>query len=106
EALRHYMDWTGSREPVLSDLNGAIAAYPFAEGMGRVIHSAVAAGPDLQIPRIFRVPYKPLLQSPAKEFELTHQYVRSIFLNIAMFAPVGYFFCAYWMPTKSSRRAV
>jgi hypothetical protein len=102
EALRHYIDWTGANP----DLNGAVALYDFAEGTGRKIHNAVIAGPDLQIPRIFRVPNKPLLESPVKEFAVTRRYVRSVLLNIAMFVPLGYLLCAYWMFTQGSRKAV
>jgi VanZ family protein len=106
EALHHYINWTGASEAEPPDVNGALALYDFGEGKGRSIHNAIIGGPDLQIPRIFRVPYKPLLESPLKELEMTGRYVRSVLLNIALFVPLGCLFCAYWMLTQGSRQAV
>lgn len=106
EVLRDYVNWTSAGEPDFSDLNGVIAYYAFVEGSGRKVHNAVIAGPDLGIPRIFRVPYKPILENPIQEFKLSESYVRSLLVNIAMFVPVGYLLCAYWRLGQSPRRPV
>ncbi len=106
EALRHYLNWTSARDAGTPDLNGAIACYAFAEGMGSAIRNAVIAGPNLHIPKMFRQPDKPLLESPFKEFELTRRYLRSLLLNIVMFVPLGYLFCAYGTLNHESRQAV
>jgi len=106
EVLRDYVNWTSAGEPNFSDLNGVIAYYAFVEGMGRKVHNAVIAGPDLRIPRIFRVPYKPILETPIQEFKWSESYGRSVLVNIAMFVPVGYLLCAYWRLGQSPRRPV
>jgi hypothetical protein len=105
EALHHYVDFRASRAAP-PDLNGVLAFYDFSERTGRHIHNAVLAGPDLQIPQIFRVPEKPLLASPRKEFAMTRRYVRSVLLNTVMFVPLGFVFCVYWLLTQNYWQAV
>jgi len=106
--LAHYENWTArGGEPV--DLEGAIARYTFTEGTGHEIHNAVAFGPDLEIPRSFRVPHKTLLESPVKEFRgwrSRKRYLNDLLLNIAGFVPVGFLVCAYLGVTQNQKHAL
>ncbi len=105
QVLLHYEGWTArSGEP--QDVDGAIARYAFTEGTGHEIHNAVVSGPDLEIPRSFRVPYKTLLESPVKEFGTNWRYLNDLLLNIAGFVPVGFVVCAYLAVTRSRRNAI
>jgi hypothetical protein len=105
EVLRHYKDWTDGRvDP--PDLDGAVARYAFTEGAGHDIHNAVVSGPDLEIPKRFGVPHKPLLQSLAKEFEASWDYVNDLLVNIAGFVPLGFIICAYLGWTRNRRQAI
>ena len=105
EVLRHYKDWTDGRvDP--PDLDGAVARYAFTEGAGHDIHNAVVSGSDLEIPKRFGVPHKPLLQSLAKEFEASWDYVNDLLVNIAGFVPLGFIICAYLGWTRNRRQAI
>jgi hypothetical protein len=106
EVLQHFSEWVQRPEVQPSDLDGAIVRYAFSEGAGRKIHSAVATGPDLRIPKGFSVPHKPLLESPLKEFAATRTYLRDLVLNVAMFVPVGSIFYACWALTRGSRHSI
>jgi VanZ family protein len=105
EVFRHYENWAaGGGEPL--DAEAMIARYAFTEGTGHEIHNAVASGPDLEIPRSFRVPYNTLLKSPGKEFRANWSYLNDLLLNIAGFVPVGFLICAYLGVTQSRRNAI
>jgi VanZ family protein len=105
DVLAHYENWSArNRKPL--DLEEAIASYEFSEGTGNEIHSAVASGPSLEIPRNFQVPYKAMLASPDKEFAANRRYMVDLLLNIAGFVPVGFLVCAYLELTRSRERAI
>jgi VanZ family protein len=104
EALRHYRDWIDRRNP--PDLDGAAARYDFIDGAGQDIHNAILSGPDLEIPKRFLVPYKPLLKSVAREFEPSWNYVEDVAINVAGFVPLGFIFCAYLGCTRNRRQAI
>jgi hypothetical protein len=94
EVLRNCENWT-ARGDAGEDLKGTIARYTFTEGARDEIHNTVASGTDLEIPRSFFIPYKPMLESPAKEFEPNRAYLEDLLLNIAGFVLVGFLGCAY-----------
>ncbi len=105
EVLLHYENRTA---PVAasSDLDGAVARYEFAEGSGREIHSAVRTGPGLEMPATFRVPHKPFLATPIKEYEARWGYWNDLLQNIVGFMPLGFLLCAYWIGTRSRGQAI
>ncbi len=106
EVLRHYRDWTDGGRVDPGDLYGAVARYAFTEGAGRDIHNAVVSGPDLEIPKRFRVPHKAFLRSPAREFEASWDYVQHLSWNIAGFVPLGFIVCAYLAWTRNRWQAI
>ena len=67
EVQKHYRSWADKQKLDARESEGAAAVYLFSEGAGREIHNAVSGGPDLEIPKIFRIPQKPILKSPVKE---------------------------------------
>jgi hypothetical protein len=103
--LEHYENWTarGVQPP---DIEGAIAFYKFAERTGNEIHNSVGSEPELEIPKIFRVPDKPLLESPGKEFEASSSYLGDSLWNIAGFVPVGFVVCAYLRTVRGRKSAI
>ena len=105
DAILHYKQWTDPNggHP---DLNGAIARYTFAEAGGNEVHNQVASEPGLKIPAAFSVPYKSLLESPAKEFKANWRYVRDLLTNIVGFVPLGLIVCAYFAWTRSRWKAI
>lgn len=104
EAGRHYSDWIfPSGHP---DLDGAIARFAFSESAGREIHDEVSAGPKLEIPVKFSVPYKPFLRSATQEFRADRRFLVDVLTNIAGFIPLGLIFCAYLGWTRPRWRAV
>jgi hypothetical protein len=104
--LRDYNGWTDGREVGIADLDGAAAWYAFTERTGREIHSAVASGPDLEIPKNFVVPDKPFLESLGKAFKVDWMYVDDVSENIAGFVPLGLVVCVYLAGAQSWWRAV
>jgi VanZ family protein len=105
DVSRHYEAWI-EHGGESSDLTGAIAYYTFAERSGHDIHSAVASGPDLEVPKNFKVPYKELLMSPGKEFEANWKYLIELFTNIVGFVPVGLLIRAYLEVIQSRKHAI
>ncbi len=106
EVYKHYGDWNRTPGATLSDLDGATAYYRFNEGEGRDIHNSVASGPDLEIPKWFKVPHKPILKSATREFVADWNYVNDITRNIAGFVPFGFLVCAYLGCTLGRRKAI
>lgn len=105
QVAEHYQAWlSGRTEFVLSDHPTAV--YTFGERSGTVAHNQVISGPDLAIPASFRVPYKPFLKSPWREFYPNQAYVRDVVINIAGFVPLGFFFCLLFSSREASRRSV
>lgn len=101
----HYQAWLNGRtELVQSDHPAAL--YTFGERSGSVVHNQVISGPDLAIPASFRVPYKPFLKSPWREFYPNQAYVRDVLINIAGFVPLGFFFCLLFSSSEASRKSV
>ena len=81
------------------------ALYSFRERSGRIIHNSIGPGPDLYIPRTFRVLHKKILAPPWEEFSPQLSYVWDILINIAGFIPFGFFFCAYLTCNRQWNRA-
>ncbi len=106
EVFHHYQSWTEAEKTDWPDMNGAIARYPFTERAGRVIHSAVKGGTDLEIPKRFVIPHKVLLQYPWKEYEPNWDYVNDLLRNISGFIPLGIVLCAYLSLTRYHRHPV
>jgi VanZ family protein len=105
EVRQHYDVWT-TADPAASDLDSAVARYSFGERRGRLIHSAVASAPDLQIPPHYNVPHKAMLTSPIKEFRRSRDYLVDVLLNIAGFFPLGLVLVAYFSLTRSRVQAI
>ncbi len=104
DAVLHYKEWTGpSGRP---DLDGALARYTFAQRGGSEVRNEVTAGPQLEIPVVFSVPHKPLLQPVAKEFRTTWRYAINLLMNVAGFVPLGLIVCAYLAWTRSRWQAI
>lgn len=104
DALRRYQDWsTGSAR---LDLTAALARYSFREGMGRTVRSEVAAGPNLEIPSTFSVPYKGFLRSPFSEFRFDSMYAMDLLINVLGFVPLGVIVCACLLWSTGQARAI
>ena len=102
EALEHYRSWTGANRYETPNPEDTIACYRFMERTGRQVHNEVASNPDLRISARFRVPDKPLLESPIQEFRTTWKYAHDLATNIAGFVPLGIvvFSCFAWTRTR------
>jgi VanZ family protein len=105
EVFQNTKDWNERPRSILSGLHGAIALYAFSERAGHTVHNAVIGGPDLVVPRNFRVPHKAILQSPMQDYEASWSYVLDLLRNIIGFIPLGFILCAYFSCTPYQRRA-
>jgi len=105
EVFRNYENWT-ARGDSGEGLEGTIARYVFNEKTGAEIHNTLPSGPDLEIPKRFEVPHKPMLQSPANEYEWNWGYAKDLLQNIAGFVPVGFLLCGYFALSRGQKIAI
>jgi hypothetical protein len=96
EVSQNYAKWTENRQADLAKGEDVVALYLFNEGSGSVVHSQVASATDLLIPKRFRVFHKEFLEPFWKEFRPGWSYWKDVGINIAGFAPLGFFFCSYF----------
>lgn len=102
--LAHYEDW--NRRNGKTDFAGAVARYSFNEGTGQAIHSDVAPGPNLEIPKVFSIPHKDFLASPVQEFNPSFSYASDVLVNIMGFIPLGAVICVLLRWTNGTPRAI
>jgi hypothetical protein len=105
QVSEHYQAWLHGRPEILKNDQPA-ALYVFEEGAGNIVHNQMASGSDLVIPQSFRIPFKPFLKSPWREFNFNRAYLRDVLINISGFVPFGFFFCMYLSWGQASRRTV
>lgn len=101
----HYQAWLHGRPEVLKNDEPA-ALYVFDEGTGDIVHNQMTSGSDLVIPQRFRIPFKPFLKSPWREFYFNRAYLRDVLINVSGFVPFGFFVCMYLSWRRASRKAV
>ncbi len=105
EVGHQYEVWVRQGHPELTAGERCAALYLFDEGAGRVVHSRVGPGADLQIPAKYMVIDKKVLEPFWEEFRSSGGgYWRSALKNIVGFLPVGFVFYAYL--ARRTRRAV
>lgn len=105
QVSEHYQAWLHGRPEVLKNDQPA-ALYVFDEGIGDIVHNQMTSGSDLVIPRSFRIPFKPFLKSPWREFSFNRAYLRDVLINISGFVPFGFFVCMYFSWGQAGRKAV
>ena len=105
QVSEHFQAWlNGWPEEVKSD-NPAVL-YTFGERYGNVVYDQIVSGPELVIPASYRIPYKPFLKSPWREFYPNQAYFRDVLVNVAGFVPLGFFFCMFFSSDEASRKAM
>lgn len=105
EVTEHYQAWLHGRpEDLQSDQ--PVALYVFEEGAGDIVHNLMTSASDLVIPRSFRIPFKPFLKAPWREFHFNRSYLRDVLINVSGFVPFGFFFCMYFSWVRENRKAV
>ena len=105
QVSEHYQAWLHGRPEVLKNDQPA-ALYVFDEGTGDIVHNQMTSGSDLVIPQSFRIPFKPFLKSPWREFYFNRAYLRDVLINVSGFVPFGFFVCMYLSWRRASRKAV
>lgn len=105
QVSEHYQVWVRGQPETLKSEQPA-ALYTFGERSGTAVHNQVTFGPDLVIPKSYRIPYKPFLKSPWREFYPNQAYLLDILVNIAGFIPLGFFFCMLLSSSEASQRTV
>ena len=105
QVSRHYEAWRDGQLAAVSD-DHPMGLYAFGERAGNIVHNQISSGPDLIIPGIFTIPYKPFLKAFWKEFYPNRAYLNDVLINVAGFVPFGFFFCMYLSSGQASRRIV
>jgi hypothetical protein len=106
EISRHFDAWVTPGNPGIGEPGGSVGLYSFRERSGRVVPDDLSHAPNLEIPRKFRIPHKPLLLAPWKEFAWTRGYFQDVVINVVGFAPFGFLLCAYFSSGRNARWAV
>lgn len=106
EVAQHFGRWISGNGSDSPDLVDATDYYPFNERHGTVVQDLVLSGPNLEIPRWFKVPHKAFLKSPIREFSANWDYVNDVWRNILGFVPLGLALCAYFRARTGPRQAV
>jgi len=105
QVSEHYQAWLQGRPEVLKSDQPA-ALYVFEEGVGNTVHDQMNSGSDLVIPQSFRIPFKPFLKSPWREFYFNRAYLRDVLINVSGFVPFGFFFCMFLSRGQATRKTV
>ena len=106
EVSKHYESWTKGKQASLAESDGAVAYYLFNEGEGNVVHNRVDPATDLLIPERFFVLQEEFLERPWNEYRPDWNYWKDVGINITGFIPLGFFFCAYFLSVRTTKRAV
>jgi hypothetical protein len=100
QVLRHLARWTSTIRPNISDLDGPLALYVFAEGTGNRLRDEAPGGIDLYMPAHYVIPAKRALAPP--DFD----HLNDIIANIIGFVPLGFTLCGYLLASRRMRPAV
>jgi hypothetical protein len=101
-----YQNWSHDDGLRCDELNGRTALFTFHEGRGALINNLCAGGTDLTIPNFFRLPFKPFLAPPWKEFVASWDYFNDVLRNILGFVPFGFALCGYLSMGRAARHAI
>lgn len=103
QVAQHYQDWTQRGKPEISEHERSLALYLFNERAGEIAHSESMPGRDLHIPKRYMVMDQILLEPPLSELHRQGSYLKNAALNVAGFAPLGFFFGAYFTSVRRLR---
>ncbi len=110
EVSAHYAEWvagdSSSGLRLDQDREHLVARYEFRERAGTEIHSALASAPPIKIPVHFTIPRKPMLASPAEEFEAKWVWLHDVLVNIVGFMPLGFVLGGYFALSRSRPKAI
>jgi len=106
EVADEYQNWTSSTAGHWKNISGRMALFTFQEGQGTRVQDLCAGGPDLAIPAFFRLPLKPFLAPPWKEFSPTWDYVNDVLRNVVGFIPLGFALCGWLSLRGKTRHAI
>jgi VanZ family protein len=106
QVVRHYEDWTQRQAPGQGKHERALALYLFNERGGKVIHSAIGSGVDLDIPRQYLVVHQLLFEPPWQEFRTQQNYLKNCIINVGGFVPLGFFFSLCFAAVWKIKRAL
>jgi hypothetical protein len=102
---QNYAAWSQSGKVAPDASDNPLALYLFAEHSGSAVRNEVAAGPALNIPAHFQVPYKPILLPPWREITPPWIYTADIIRNILGFVPLGMVFYLYFLRVRERKSA-
>jgi VanZ family protein len=98
EAALHYETWTQKGRPESLTATGNVWLYLFDEHRGTVAHEALGSGADLNMPERYTAIHPHYLDASRPH----RRDWSDILLNIAGFAPFGFFFCAAFRSPRAS----
>jgi hypothetical protein len=95
QVLESYQAWKEKGLPSLSGKENLIALYLFDERAGSLVHNHISNNSHLRVPDTFQLLRKTVLASPWKDFRMKRSYFKDVAINIAGFAPFGFFIALF-----------
>jgi len=101
---RHYIAW-GTKEQQIGE-ERPYTLYLFNEAQGERIHNQGQGGPDLVVPRDYKIPEPGFLVPFWKEFTPTIAYANDLAINVFGLVPLGFCFAALFSWTNGPSRSL
>lgn len=106
EIEKNMTAWVRENAHQLNYSERLVALYRFSEGSGSVIHSAMASGPNLDIPSAFEVVDQLRFESPFSEAHAEGNYIKNALVNVLGFVPLGFVSIIFYLHVWRTRRAL
>lgn len=102
----HYRAWMSGAAMACRSDQGENALFTFTQETGHRIPNRCPGGASLLVPSGFRVPDKPFLAFPWREFTPDWSYATDVLRNILGFAPFGFALYGYLRLSGKTHRAL
>ena len=104
EVLQDCLAWRRTGRLEATDNRHPVALYLFDEHSGSVVHNRAGLSGDLYLPKRYTELHHTLLRPPWDEYSPGWGYWKDVLINIAGFAPLGFFGYAYLSLIPRARR--
>jgi Concanavalin A-like lectin/glucanases superfamily/VanZ like family len=105
EVAVRYSSRLKGEQTALVAIGSPVAAYPFNERTGQIIHSSIERAPDLSIPTSYLLLNPEFLTPPWRHFHSSFGYWADVAVNIGGFVPFGFCIYAYLSTLKKVKHS-
>lgn len=105
QVAEHHRAWMSGSPLTCQNDEGQTALFTFTEEAGNRIANRCPGGASLMVPSLFRIPDKPFLALPWREFSPDVGYVADVLRNIVGFVPFGFALYGFLLLSGKTRSA-